>query len=83
MRIPSDDTALMERLAELAREGTLLYPRDVIRIFECDPKTVWQWGESGKIGMRVIDGQRRYSPADVLKMLKRGSPRRGQLAGAL
>jgi hypothetical protein len=93
MRALAADVDVMARLAELAAEGTLLFPRDVIAIFRCDPKTVGNWARAGLLGeFETTDsGQRRFRPAEILAILESGrSPRylrrggpTGQRPGAL
>jgi len=48
----------------------LLTPAEVAQFFRVDPKTVTRWAKSGKLhSIRTLGGHRRYSEAEVRRML--------------
>lgn len=49
----------------------LLTPGEVAALFHVDPKTVTRWAQSGRLStIRTLGGHRRYSAAEVYRLLQ-------------
>jgi excisionase family DNA binding protein len=59
------------------RDGELLTPGEVARLFGVDPKTVTRWAGAGKLtALRTLGGHRRYRSTEVFSLLERTDPGR-------
>jgi len=80
MRALAADVDVIARLVELEAEGAMLFPRDIVAIWDADPKTVGNWARAGRLGPyeTTESGQRRFYPAEIRALLESGRTPRGQ-----
>jgi hypothetical protein len=79
MRALAANADVIARLVELEAEGGMLFPRDIMAIWDADPKTVGNWARAGRLGRyeTTDSGQRRFYPGEIRALLESGRSPRG------